>query len=368
MSGRGVAELARESAEAFAAGVGPQSGAGTAGRDATALRQARRPPLRALSTERFREDVLAGLSAPKKTLPCKYLYDEQGARLFEAICELEEYYPTRTELGILVENIDEIASLIGPDANLVDLGSGNCLKTRLLLEHLDHPASCSPVDVAHTQLLECSACLARAYPGLVVEPVCADYTRSFKLPPPPAGFGRTTFFFPGSTIGNFEPQETLSFLRRIARLCGPRGGLLVGIDLKKSPQRLNAAYNDAQGVTAQFNLNLLARLNRELQAGFELAQFQHHAFYNPGAGRIEMHLVSCRQQTVPVDGHRFVFTRGESIVTEHSYKYTLGEFRRLAARAGFEVARHWSDARRWFSVHYLTPRQHGTCDASQARK
>ena len=322
----------------------------------------------ALSTERFRRDVLAGLSAPQKALPCKYLYDENGTRLFEAICESEEYYLTRTELSILEQNIDEIVALLGPKTNLVDLGSGNCLKTRLLLDHLDRPASYSPVDVAHPQLLECSARLADAYPGLVVEPVCADYTRRFTLPPPPTGSGATTFFFPGSTIGNFEPQDAGDFLQRIARLCGPADGLLVGTDLKKSPQTLNAAYNDAQGVTAQFNLNLLARVNRELEGGFDLQQFQHLAFYNPSAGRIEMHLMSRRQQTVGVDGHRFSFAKGESIVTEHSYKYTLDQFLRLAARAGFEVAHHWSDERRWFSVQYLIPRQSGGHNARQIRK
>lgn len=313
----------------------------------------------ALSTEHFRRDVLAGLSAPKKTLPCKYLYDEQGALLFEAICELEEYYPTRTELSILRENIDEIASLLGPRANLVELGSGNCLKTRLLLDNLDHPAGYSPVDVAHPQLLECSARLARAYPGLAVEPVCADYTGPFALPAPAAGSGRTTVFFPGSTIGNFEPEDAVRFLQRIPRLCGPAGGLLVGVDLKKASQTLHAAYNDAQGVTADFNLNLLARINRELQGDFDLEQFQHRAIYNAVAGRIEMRLVSSRRQTARVDGRTFDFSRGESIVTEHSYKYALAEFRRLAARAGFEVARHWRDQHRWFSVQYLTPRRRG---------
>lgn len=319
----------------------------------------------ALNAEGFRRDVLAGLSASRKTLPCKYLYDEKGARLFEAICELEEYYPTRTELSVLRENIDEIASLLGPRANLVELGSGNCLKTRLLLDRLDQPASYSPVDVARPQLLECSARLAQLYPGLAVEPVCADYTRRFALPPPPAGSGATTFFFPGSTIGNFEPEDAVRFLRRIARLCGSTGGLLLGVDLKKSPRMLHAAYNDAQGVTAEFNLNLLTRINRELRGSFDLDQFQHRAFYNVPADRIEMHVVSCRRQTVAVDGHHFDFAQGESIVTEHSYKYTVGEFRRLAAQAGFEVARHWYNERLWFSVHYLTPRRDGTNDGSR---
>lgn len=311
----------------------------------------------ALTFESFRRDVLAGLSRPRKALPCKYLYDDQGAQLFEAICELDEYYPTRTELDILRRNIEEIVTLLGPRANLVDLGSGSGLKTRLLLEHLDQPASYFPVDVARAQLLECSAQLAQEYPNLTVEPVCADYTRPFDLPRAQSGSGRTALFFPGSTLGNFEPDDAVLFLRRMAGLCRPTGGLLLGIDLKKPPHVLDPAYNDSQGVTAQFNLNLLARINRELQAGFDLSSFQHHAFYNPAAGRIEMHLISRREQTVPVDGHEFVFAEGESIVTEHSYKYTLDEFRQLAARAGFDVVRYWTDKQQWFSVQYLKPRR-----------
>lgn len=306
----------------------------------------------ALTVDRFRRDVLAGLSRPKRELPCKYLYDEPGAHLFELICGLKEYYPTRTETGILRQNIKEIAAFLEPHTNFVDLGSGSGQKTRLLLEHLNQPASYCPVDVAWKQLLECSGRLARDYPGLEVRPVCADYTDTFELPFP-AGSGPTTVFFPGSTIGNFEPGEAGLFLRRIAELCGPAGGLLIGVDLRKAPEVLNAAYNDSQGVTAKFNLNLLARANRELQAGFDVSQFQHHAFYNETAHRIEMHLVSQRPQCVPVDGTTFTFARGESIVTEHSYKYTIDEFGQLAARAGFEVVRHWTDERRWFSVVYL---------------
>lgn len=319
--------------------------------------QARNEP--ALTAATFRRDALAGLSRPKKTLPCKYLYDEEGARLFEAICELEEYYPTRTEVSILEQNIEEIAALVAPRTNLVDLGSGTSAKTRLLLAHLDRPASYLPVDVAHAQLAECSASLARDFAGVKVRPICADYTRDFVLPAPPPGSGHTTVFFPGSTIGNFEPEEARRFLRRIARLCGADGGLLIGVDLKKASQVLHRAYNDEQGVTAQFNLNLLVRANRELGAGFEIAQFQHQAVYNEAAGRIEMHLLSRRPQTVPVDGHRFAFSKGESIVTEHSYKYSLETFRELAAGAGFEVLRSWTDARQWFSVHYLRPRANG---------
>ncbi len=308
-----------------------------------------------LRPEVFRRDVLAGLAQRNKSVPCKYLYDEEGARLFERICELEEYYPTRTELGILRRHIGEIARELGPRANLVDLGSGSGVKTRLLLEHLEDPASYVPVDVARAQLLECSARLAEEYRGLLVEPVCADYTLDFELPPAPDGSGQTTVFFPGSTIGNFEPEEAEDFLRRVGRLRGGAGNVLIGVDLKKSPETLNPAYNDAQGVTARFNLNLLARVNRELEGRFDLGQFRHHAFYNADAGRIEMHLVSRRRQRVRVDGHEFEFAGDESIVTEHSYKYAVEEFRRLAARAGFEVTRCWTDERRWFSVQLLQP-------------
>jgi len=306
-----------------------------------------------LTSEQFRRDMLAGLSERTKRVPCKYLYDEEGARLFERICDLDEYYPTRTEAAILQEHIDEIAALIGPGCNLVDLGSGSGAKTRLLLDHLDRPASCLPVDVSRAQLLATSRNLAQAYPELEVLPICADYTAAFALPERAAGSGQTTVFFPGSTIGNFEPAEAVDFLGGVAGLCGDDGGLLVGVDLKKEAPVLHSAYNDERGVTAEFNLNLLARANRELGAQFDISQFRHHALYSASAGRIEMHLVSRRRQTVPVDGERFAFAAGESIVTEHSYKYSLPEFRQLAAEAGLEVVRCWTDARQWFSVQYL---------------
>ncbi len=311
----------------------------------------------ALVTETFLDDVLVGLSRPQKSLPCKYLYDEQGARLFECICELEEYYPTRTELGILEKNIQDIARWLGSSSNLVDLGCGNGVKSRLLLEHLDRPASYLPVDVARTQLLECSARFSADYPGLQVQPVCADFTSDFDLPAPPANSGGTILFFPGSTIGNFEPRAAELFLQRMARLCGSTGGLLVGVDLKKSPQVLHRAYNDRQGVTACFNLNLLTRANRELGANFELAHFEHRAVFDKTASRIEMHLVSRRRQTVLIEDREFVFLDGESIVTEHSYKYTLSRFRQMTARAGFQRVCHWCDERNWFSVQYLRPSQ-----------
>jgi dimethylhistidine N-methyltransferase len=308
-----------------------------------------------LTAEHFRRDLLAGLSLGKKRLPCKYFYDERGARLFEAICELEEYYPTRTEMKILRRNIRDIASMAGPRCNLVDLGSGSGIKTRLLLDCLEQPASYVPIDVAREQLLECAARLAQDYPGLAVLPVCADYTKVFQLPEFPPGSEQTVLFFPGSTIGNFEPEDAVEFLARMGEICGARGGLLIGVDLKKDPRVLNPAYNDSQGVTAEFNLNILARANRELEARFDLAQFRHHAFYNEAAGRIEMHLVSRRRQVVAVNGTRFFFAEGESIVTEHSYKYSPDEIRRLAAWAGLKVVRCWTDEERWFSVNYLKP-------------
>ncbi|MDB6121712.1 MAG: hypothetical protein JWQ71_705 [Pedosphaera sp.] len=314
-----------------------------------------------LTLEQFRNDVLAGLTRQKKSVPCKYLYDEEGARLFEAICEVEEYYPTRTEVKILQRNIREIAAWIGANANLVELGSGASTKTRLLLDHLDHPVSYVPIDVARTQLLECSARLAQEHPELEVVPVCADYTNDFSMPNVLAPSARTVIFFPGSTIGNFEPEEAEHFLRRMTKLCCREGGLLLGIDLKKDSGVLNSAYNDARGVTAEFNLNLLARVNGELGADFDISCFRHYAFYNEEMGRIEMHLISRKPQVVSIADEEFSFERGESILTEHSYKYTLDEFRERAARAGVHVARRWVDENRWFSVQLLMPQSYKAC-------
>ena len=305
--------------------------------------------------ENFRRDFVEGLSQPVKRLPCKYFYDEEGSRLFEAICELEEYYPTRTEVGILQRKIKEIARLSGTNCSLVELGSGSSMKTRLLLDHLDRPACYVPIDVARTQLLESCANLEQVYGGLEVLPVCADYTNHFELPDFPPVSKRTMVFFPGSTIGNFEPQEAAHFLQRISEFCGADGGLLLGVDHKKDLGVLHAAYNDARGVTAEFNLNVLARANRELDARFDLAQFEHHAFYNEREGRVEMHLVSRRQQTVSMNGTKFFFAQGESIVTEHSYKYSPDEFRQLAVRVGWEVRQCWTDEKEWFGVYYLVP-------------
>jgi L-histidine Nalpha-methyltransferase len=303
-------------------------------------------------------EVIAGLKAPQKTLPPKLFYDERGAALFHEITALDEYYLTRTELGIMRAHAGDMADLMGAECALVELGSGEALKVRLLLDRLRRPAAYVPVDISAEQLQRVAADIARAYPGLLVVPVAADYTAPFSLPelPPPAREARRVAYFPGSTIGNFHLAEAVAFLRRIARLCGPGGALLVGADLRKDPNVLHAAYNDAAGVTAAFNMNMLVRLNRELGASFDPARFRHYAYYNPVAGRVEMHLVSLARQTVSVDGECVRFERGESVWTESSYKYAPRQLDALARDAGFDVAHAWTDPREWFCVLYLVVR------------
>ena len=302
-------------------------------------------------------EAARGLRKPCKELPCKLFYDDQGSRLFEQICQLDEYYLTRTETAILDRHAGEIAALAGPGCLLVEYGSGSSKKTRLLLDHLPDLAAYAPIDISRDQLLSSAAGLAADYPALQVAPIWADYTLPVQLPAIEKAAARRMAFFPGSTIGNFYPHQARAFLRRTADLVGPGGGLLVGVDLKKDPQLLNRAYNDRLGVTAAFNLNLLDRLNRELGADFHLDHFRHYAFYEPTHGRIEMHLVSLADQTVHLDGERFSFRRHETILTEVSYKYDLGEFARLAAGAGFASHQAWVDDARLFSVHYLTARR-----------
>ena len=304
----------------------------------------------------FRDEVVAGLRKPRKELPSKFFYDEEGSRLFEAITELAEYYPTRTELGIMRAHAGEMAALLGPDALLVEYGSGSSLKTRILLDHLRRPAAYVPLDISGAHLAQSAAALAAAYPHLEVLPVCADYTASFALPAPTRPAARTVVYFPGSTIGNFDPGPARRFMEHVAGVAGPGGGLLIGVDLRKDPVVLHAAYNDARGVTAAFNLHLLARVNRELGSDFELAAFRHYAFYNPTERRIEMHLVSLREQQARVGGEEFAFSVGESIWTESSYKYSLDDFARLASATGWAVERVWTDAGALFSVHYLVAR------------
>ena len=303
--------------------------------------------------EDFFRAVSIGLLRPEKTLPCKFLYDEEGSRLFNQICELDEYYPTRTETSILRKNIREITRAIGLGCRLVEFGSGTSAKTRLLLEHFDKPASYIPIDISSAQLFDSCQKLAEDFPALEILPISADYTGSFQLPYQDIYAQKTVAFFPGSTIGNFEPSEALWFLRRVASLCGQNGGLLVGVDLKKDRHILETAYNDCKGVTASFNLNLLLRANRELGTDFDLSSFRHQAIYDEALGRIEMRLISLQPQIVRLGNREFFFGEDEYITTEYSYKYSLVEFRELAQRAGFEVLNTWMDGNNLFSVQYL---------------
>ena len=305
------------------------------------------------SRDGFLSETIAGLSRPQKTLPFKFLYDEQGSKLFNDICELEEYYPTRTENQILRDNIWEIAGLIGEGCRLVEFGSGTSTKTRHLLTHLPGMSGYVPIDICGPQLLESAAQLAREYPGLEIVPLEADYNDISEFPSTWQKPRRTVAFFPGSTIGNLESAEAVAFLCKVACLCGNDGGLLIGIDRKKDRRILEPAYNDRKGVTAMFNLNILARANRELGADFDLSAFRHHAPYNEIRSRIEMHLVSQCRQTVHLDSQDFSFAEGEYLTTEYSYKYTVKGFERLAARAGFELVKNWEDQNHLFSVLFL---------------
>src|SRR5215475_11031592 len=299
-------------------------------------------------------DVTAGLSSDPRTLPCKYFYDERGAALFQKICELPEYYVTRTEIDILDKHRTEIASQIGPNIELIGLGTGAGTKTRILIEALEKPAVYIPVDISAKQLRKSAASFRKTSRDLEILPVCADYLQPVVLPSPSRKPSRNIVYFPGSTIGNFEPDEAVQFLRRIANVCRGGGGLLIGVDLKKDRQVLEAAYNDSAGVTAQFNLNLLQRINRELGADFDLDQWRHLAIYNSNAGRIEMHLISEADQVVHLDGHKFHFRRSDKIITEFSYKYAPGEFAALAGKTGFEFIRMWNDNARLFGIFYFT--------------
>ncbi|HWB46315.1 MAG TPA: L-histidine N(alpha)-methyltransferase [Hyphomicrobiaceae bacterium] len=300
----------------------------------------------------FAEAVFTGLSAPHKHLPCQYFYDARGSALFEEITELEEYYLTRTETGILTKHAAEMAKPLGAGAALIEFGSGSSRKTELLLGAMDKPGVYVPVDVSQSALNGAGHRLAKRFPGLNVLPERADFSTLTKLPAAVSG-RRRAGFFPGSTIGNFDPRGAVSLLAHFARVLGPGARLIVGVDLDKDPQRLLAAYNDARGVTARFNLNLLERINRELAGSFDLSSFRHVALYNQDAKRIEMHIVSLRDQTVDVLGQPFEFAAGESIHTENSCKYSVEGFRGLAREAGWDPARVWKDAAGDFSVHEL---------------
>ena len=299
----------------------------------------------------LRADVLAGLSLPQKNLPPKYFYDEAGSRLFERICRLPEYYPTRTELSITRRNLAQIARFAGPGCALLEYGSGESVKSRLLLRALK-PSVYIPVDIAEDALQRAVARLGREFPGLAIEPVVGDFSAPLDIPRL-RGRGRPVVYFPGSIIGNLTPDEAHAFLAMTRGQAGAEGAMLVGVDLKKDAGVLHAAYNDSAGVTAAFNLNLLARINRELGADFDLKRFSHYAFYAPALGRIEMHLVSLARQSVRLGRYRFSFEVGESIHTENSYKYAIEGFRSLAGRAGWRGAKVWTDSRQLFSLHGL---------------
>lgn len=300
----------------------------------------------------FAADLLAGLAATPKRVPAKYFYDDRGSALFERICTLPEYYPTRTELALLQEHAGEIAGLMGADATLIEFGAGALKKVELLLDALDAPRAYVPVDISVDFLRAMAGELRRRRPKLDVHPVAGDFTKAIALPVL-GDNERRVGFFPGSTIGNLEPDEAVAFLRHAAALL-TGGGMLVGVDLMKDPQVLHAAYNDAAGVTEAFNKNVLERANRELGADFDSDTFAHYAFYDPRRGRIEMHLMSRTRQTVRLLGRRFEFEEGETLHTENSHKYTVEGFSRIAERGGFRPERSWVDPKRLFSLHWIS--------------
>jgi L-histidine Nalpha-methyltransferase len=308
----------------------------------------------------FLRDVHAGLAAPhtgQKTLPCKYLYDARGAALFEQICTLNEYYPTRAELQIMERHARDMAALIGPGAAVIEPGSGAGIKTRLLLEALENPAAYIPMDISSEQLERTARQISRDFPALPVHPIHADFAARPLPPLPPlhAPRPRRLIYFPGSTIGNFDPPDARSFLKRLAALAAPGGALLIGVDLRKDRATLERAYNDARGITAAFNLNILQRINRELGADFDIGSFQHRAFYSAGRGRIEMHLISLADQVVTVAGRPFRFSAGESIHTESSHKYDPEDLRALLASSAWRPSeRHWTDEGGRFGVFFAS--------------
>ena len=305
----------------------------------------------------FRDEVWSGLGKDQKTLPSKFFYDENGSRLFDEITQLDQYYPTRTEINLLSSNAAAIAGIMGRGATLVEFGAGSLLKIRILLAAMDNPRAFVPIDISKEHLTVSSRHLALEFPHIEIRPVVADFASSLDIAALVGNGGSKKIgFFPGSTIGNFSHPDAIRLLASIAGVVRPGGELLIGADLKKDNQILLEAYNDAQGVTADFNRNLLVRINRELDGNFDPGSFHHHAPYNVVEGRIEMHLVSRADQTVQVAGKEFSFTEGESIHTENSYKYGIEEFLNMAAQAGFAPLQTWSDSENLFSIHYLRAR------------
>ncbi|MFZ1765663.1 MAG: L-histidine N(alpha)-methyltransferase [Candidatus Nitrotoga sp.] len=310
-------------------------------------------PVDIVDSEGFRLDVCAGLRQRQRSIPPKYFYDAQGSALFEQICETAEYYLTRTETAILDQHSAEMMGLIGQPCALVEFGCGSAVKTPLLLRHLDSSSVCVLIDICKPQLEQTEARLAAQFPNIKILAVCADYTQLQALPLPVSCDLRPVIFFPGSTIGNYTPEEAQYLLRKAAKLIGPNGSMLIGVDCKKEPVILNAAYNDKAGLTKAFNLNLLARMERELGAKLEPDGFAHYAYYNPVPGRVEMHLVSRFDQVIRISGEEFWIGEGESIQTENSYKYRPDEFQDLAKSAGWDTEMVWTDADKFFSIHLL---------------
>jgi dimethylhistidine N-methyltransferase len=309
-------------------------------------------------------EILEGLSADQKWIAPKYFYDQRGSELFDQICRLPEYYPTRTEFRIMEENLPDIAERIGPGAAVIEFGAGSNAKARQLLAHLDEPAAYVPVEISGEYLSEQADELARDFPALSVIPVVADFTKPFDLPDHPHTPNRNLIFFPGSTIGNFTRGDARGLLEVMRGEAKPGGALLIGVDLVKDTNTIRSAYNDSDGVTAQFNLNALRHLNAGLDANFRLEHFRHEAIYDSLNERIEMRLVSTRNQTVTIAGESIAFADGEHIVTEYSHKYSVEEFSRLASEAGLTPEAVWTDDEELFSVHYLTVRRPAACDGT----
>ncbi len=301
----------------------------------------------------FAHDVRKGLAQTPKRIASKYFYDARGSELFEEICEQPEYYLTRTELAILQDNAVDIAHAIGPDALLVEYGSGAGIKTRLLLDAMENPVGYVPVEISPSALNASIENLAEEFPDVDMLPVTADFTQPVDLPSAERTARRTVVFFPGSTLGNFEQRDAIALLRTMCIEIGRNGTAIVGIDLKKDSAILEAAYNDAAGVTRDFTLNLLTRINRELDADFDLARFQHRARYNTLAGRIETHIVSLADQVVRVGEQAISFAKDEAMLVEYSCKYSPEDFAAMAAKAGLRVVRTWTDAKNWFAVEML---------------
>ncbi len=297
-------------------------------------------------------EIIEGLSKQQKSLPPKFFYDERGSKLFDAICELPEYYLTRTELSIMQTHIEEIVSLVGPQASLIEFGSGSSLKTRMLLQNLDRLAAYVPVDISREHLVAAADSLAADYPAVEVWPVLADFMQPFKLPNPSVMPLRNIVYFPGSTIGNFSPDDAHKLLKVMHVEAGEDGALLIGVDLQKDIAIIERAYNDEGGVTAEFNVNMLSHLNNEFGANFNLDLFRPSAVYDAEHGRVEMSLISKCEQIVRVGGQSFHFAEGEALITEHSHKYTLEQFSGMAQKAGFVVDTVWTDPEQLFSVQY----------------